>query len=337
MEDEMCTFLDQPRFRGTPLRSISTLLQTISLMVAWWWLAIRVERMMTTIVLGIVWGMLVLRSYMIFHDCGHGSFFQGSDTAKRFNWLTLHVSAVMCATPTDWNVGHKLHHANVGKTGQDDYDWGETIFHTSSQFVSLPHWKQRLWCIIHHPIPFFTLAPIFTWFVKMRLPFELRPRRKAAYRFRDKIQSTAFVVTRYYYASRLGILPLVLGGDYMAMFIGVLLFHWQHVYEPGYVRPLRKWKLKEAAMQGSSIIVIPKPFKYFTFGIEYHHIHHLRTRIPGYMLREVHESAPTEYFENVPVLGAKELWRALFLQIWDDENQRYVTFDSVIASHIKVE
>ena len=29
------------------------------------------------------------------------------------------------------------------------------------------------------------------------------------------------------------------------MSIGVLLFHWQHVYEQGYVRGADKWKIRE--------------------------------------------------------------------------------------------
>ena len=50
-------------------------------------------------------------------------------------------------------------------------------------------------------------------------------------------------------ASMLGIFPLVFGGDYLAMAIGVLLFHWQHVYDPGYVRPAETWRIKEASKE----------------------------------------------------------------------------------------
>ena len=67
----------------------------------------------------------------------------------------------------------------------------------------------------------------------MRLPFELRPDRKAAYRTSDKLLSAFLMYVRYRIAHNLGILPLVLGGDYTAMSIGVLLFHWQHVYDQG--------------------------------------------------------------------------------------------------------
>ena len=89
--------------------------------------------------------------------------------------------------------------------------------------------------MIRHPIPFFTFAPVLTWWLKMRLPFELRPERKSAYRFSDKLVNTLTMYVRYKLAYSLaagamggrGMLPIVLCGDYLAMFMGIILFHWQ--------------------------------------------------------------------------------------------------------------
>jgi len=343
-KDSLCRYLDIPAFRGTPLRSAVVLLQAAGGMASWWvlatWTADRLAAsssigpcvcLALRAALAVLWAGLNLRSFMIFHDCGHGSFFQGSKRMRMANWLTLHVSAAMCATPPDWNLGHQLHHANVGNLGQDDYDWGETVFHTSSQFVAMPAWKQQLWRVLRHPLPFFSLAGALTWYFKMRLPFELRPGRKAAYRFTDKLLSALLVFgVRYPAAHACGIFSLVLLGDYLAMTMGVLLFHWQHVYDHGYVRGSAEWKLREAAMHGSSLAVVPTWLKYFTLGIEYHHIHHFRMRIPGYMLREVHEGAPSGAFDDVTVLDAKGMWRSLHLQVWDEATQRYATFDEVL-------
>ena len=342
-EQTLCKYLDTPQWRGSPAKSAWCLLQTMGLMIGTWWAASKLAAapdgaLALRLAFGTMWGLLVLRSYMIFHDCGHGSFFQGFAGARSWNWLTLHVSAVMCGTPTDWNVGHQLHHANVGNMGQDDYDWGETIFHTSSKFVKLPAWQQRLWKTLRHPLPFFILAPLLTWYFKMRLPFELRPERKAAYRFSDKMLSSLFMYARYKLAHQLGIFGVIFGGDYLAMSIGVLLFHWQHVFDqpgPGYVRGADEWKIREAAMHGSSMQQIPEALKYFTLGIEYHHIHHFRTRIPGYMLRVVHEKAPPNFWDDIVYMKPKDMWRSLFLQVWDEETKNYATFDEVLARHRK--
>ena len=40
----------------------------------------------------------------------------------------------------------------------------------------------------------------------------------------------------------------------------------------------------ENGLKGASYIKVPWFFRFFTFGIEYHHIHHLNARIPGYYL-----------------------------------------------------
>lgn len=154
-ESSLCRYLDTPCFRGTFIASTYNLLQQTVLMAGWWVAAARLpllpccQSILNTIVgclaLAFAWGLLVLRSYMIFHDAGHGSFYQGFRGAKILNWLTLQLSAIMCGTPTDWNVGHQLHHANIGNLGQNDYDWGETIFHTGAQYLRLPTWRQKMW------------------------------------------------------------------------------------------------------------------------------------------------------------------------------------------------
>lgn len=342
-DQELCRYLDKAENRGTPLQSAWQLLQTVAACAAWWVFAATQTASFSTVgrvALTILWGGFVLRSYMVFHDCGHGSFFQGphGSLLRTANWATLHLSAIMCGTPTDWNVGHALHHATVGNTGQDEYDWGETIFHLASNYVKLSPAKQRMWKVLRHPIPFFALAPALTWFFKMRLPFELRPGRKAAYRCGDKMLNLAAMVGRYWLAARLGVCDMVLAGDYLAMFTGVLLFHWQHVYDPGYVcgGAMREWKLRYAAMHGSSIITIPECLKWFTLGIEYHHIHHFRTRIPGYMLRHVHESAPEDMWDQVVTLHPKDMWRSLWLTVYDDCEGRYSTFDEVLERSSKL-
>jgi omega-6 fatty acid desaturase (delta-12 desaturase) len=337
---KLAAYLDQPRFRGSAVRSARVLgLQAGGMIAVWsalarhgasepgaWAPAVRGA-------LTVCWALCVLRAYMIFHDCGHGSFFQGFAGARTCNWLALHASAVMCGTPTDWTVGHRLHHAHVGNLGQDEYDWGETIFHTAAGFRALSRPRRVLWRMARHPLPFFALAPLLTWYVRMRLPFELRPGRRAAYRAGDKALSSAWMAARYALAHSVGGLSVILGGDYLAMFLGVLLFHWQHVFAGGYVRSAADWTLVGAATQGSSMLAIPRPLKVFTLGIEYHHIHHFRTKIPGYMLGAAHADAPVEGFDDlpggfaaVPLLGWREMWASVWMQCYDEATRTFAPF-----------
>lgn len=320
-------YLSDVSFKGTPTASARVLVQQVVLMTVAVHAAVAMPVAATAL-----WALLVLRAYMIFHDCGHRSFFQGFKGAAWWNWIALHVSAVLCGTPTDWNVGHQLHHAHVGNLGQDEYDWGETVFHTRRQFLALPRGKRLLWRVARHPVPFFLLAPVLTWYVRMRLPIELRPERRAAYRASDKLISTAWMALRYGLAARDGILSVILLGDYLAMTVGVMLFHVQHVFEGGYVRDASQWKIRDAATAGSSRLYVPKALKFFTLGIEFHHIHHFKPQIPGYMLERVHDGAPASFddlhtgFRDVPRLGAREVLRSLAMQCYDEDARTFVPF-----------
>ena len=276
------------------------------------------------------WAAFAVRSFIIFHDCGHKSFVQGFPGASTLNWLAMHVFAVACSTPVDWNVGHGLHHSHVGNAAQDDYDWGETVFHTASGYARLAPWKRRLVRCARHPVPFFILAPALTWWVKMRLPFELRPGRKAAYRLSSKVVNLASMLVKYVLAYRLGIMWVVVLGEYFGMVVGVMLFHMQHVFENGYVKlEASDWHYVDASIRGSSVLTVPEALKWVTLGIEYHHIHHARTRIPGYMLRACHERAPQGLWGAVTVLSYTEMWQSLWLELWDGTGEKYTTFADV--------
>jgi fatty acid desaturase len=44
------------------------------------------------------------------------------------------------------------------------------------------------------------------------------------------------------------------------------------------------------AMEGSSLMVVPRWMKFFTAGIEYHHIHHLNAKVASYSLQACHDN-----------------------------------------------
>ena len=50
----------------------------------------------------VAYGLLVIRSFIVMHDCGHGSFFQGFPAARRWNNACGMLFSNICCTPTDW-------------------------------------------------------------------------------------------------------------------------------------------------------------------------------------------------------------------------------------------
>lgn len=326
-------YLTRPAFKPTYVEAIYHISTTLAVMASvWYWATIAavthkpMDRLAVHACATVLWAGCMVRSFVLFHDCGHKSLFPRVQTNRR--WMPL--LACMAITPSDWNVGHALHHANVGNKTQEDYDWGETVYHTVDEYLALPSWKRRCLCALRHPLVFFALAPPLTWWVRMRLPMEPRVGRKAAYRTSNKLGNALFLALRYCAAHACGILAPVLLGDYFGMVIGVLLFHTQHVYDGGYVRSAKEWTLRDAAMHGSSLLHVPRALRWFTCGIEYHHIHHFKTSIPGYRLAAVHDGAPEGMFDAVPRLDTWAKVRdSLYMTLYDEERRTYVGFGDV--------
>ena len=66
--------------------------------------------------------------------------------------------------------------------------------------------------------------------------------------------------------------------------------------------------------------------QFFTLGIEYHHIHHLYTKVPGYRLRECHESAPEGLWEGIHYMTYPDQWHSLSCTVYDEKKGRYTSY-----------
>lgn len=306
---------------------------TLALLALWHYFLFRAcegdeaPRLAAQIALGATYGFLAIRSFMILHDCGHGSFFTGK-YAEPANTFCAYLFSIFCGTPTDFGPTHALHHDNVGDFDNDVYDWAETIFHTSEQFEALPAWQRVAWRILRFPPVFFVLAPLGVWWVKFRLPFYTGKRRHGTYRPWNKIINTVFMLTHFYvvinvsgwHAARI----LFFGGLFGGV-MGIILFHLQHVHNPGY-QTHGNWNRVRAAIHGSSYLQIPELMKFFTMGIEYHHIHHMFTKVPGYRLRQCHEEAPAGLWQGITRLSYADAAASLTYQCYDEKKQRYTRF-----------
>lgn len=272
-------------------------------------------------------GLVTVRVFMLFHDCGHGTFLPPGYTAAT---RTIHsILALLVVTPTAWSRNHQLHHQHVGNLAQEEYEWCETIHHTKAEYLALVPWQRMGLRLIRHPVPFFLMAPVLTWWVKFRVPCDMAD----GYTLQSKAVNTLGMLAQYYLFYTLGggqLLGLFLLAQWFGALVGILLFHAQHVYEGGYIVSTG-WQRSEASMRGSSLLEVPNVLKWFTMGIEYHHIHHFCTRVPGYNLQRCHLEAPAELFTCVHILGMPQWARSLRLQAWDEEKAEFVTFSEIEA------
>jgi omega-6 fatty acid desaturase (delta-12 desaturase) len=118
---------------------------------------------------------------------------------------------------------------------------------------------------------------------------------------------------------------------------GVLLFFNQHTFNPPYVVNNETWNMKDSGLTGSSFIQIPWLLKYFTGGIEYHHLHHMNAKIPNYNLQYYHEEviSKSNIFDNIVKLSMTDCYNNLTLSLYNETNNKYITFAEADEEIIK--
>ena len=218
----------------------------------------------------------------------------------------------------DWRQSHLLHHESSGNHSKPEILFNSTIVNTVKEYNAFPQWKRRVYRILRDPLFFFTIAPSLLFFIYYRF---VRGSMIA------NIGITVMYIMLYYFGSW-NLVSLHAISMMFASSTGFFLFHTQHSYNPSYVTPLSgKYDRFDASIIGSSLLPIPAPLNWFTYGIEYHHIHHLTTAIPGYNLQKAHYAAPPNMWKHVYVFDSfAKIWDSLKLVLWDDNSHRFVSF-----------
>jgi acyl-lipid omega-6 desaturase (Delta-12 desaturase) len=261
----------------------------------------------------------LLRSYIVFHDCAHGSFLPSKKANAR---LGAAVGLLVWTPYASWRHAHAVHHATAGDL--DRRGTGDVPTLTVAEYRSRS-WKARLgYRLFRNPLVMFTLGPIYSMIVGPRIvPKGARPR-----------------IRRSVWLTNLSLL-VVVGGlcaifgwqEYLlvqgpAMLLagsaGVWLFYVQHQFEDTYWQSAESWDYSDAALRGSSYLRLPKVLQFFTGNIGLHHVHHLSARIPNYNLQRAHDDNPV--FHDVPTLSMLDGLKAVRLKLWDEDRGRLVTW-----------
>jgi acyl-lipid omega-6 desaturase (Delta-12 desaturase) len=263
-------------------------------------------------------GFLV-RTYILFHDCAHGSFLPWS---KANEWLGATCGLLVFTPFQRWRHQHAVHHATSGDL--DRRGVGDVPTLTVTEYRALPRGRRIGYRLFRNPIVMFGLGPIWAMILAPR--FVSSDERT---RIRRSVWRTNLAL-----AAVIGLLCWLLGWDsfllvampsaLLAGAIGVWLFYVQHQFEDAYWQNSDSWSYDEAALKGSSYLRLPKVLQFFTGNIGLHHVHHLSTRIPNYNLQRAHEANPV--FEQVPTLSFWDGVKSVRLKLWDEERGRLVTF-----------
>lgn len=273
-----------------------------------------------------VGAFLLLRLFMIQHDCGHGSFFP----SRWANDTLGGILGLLTVTPyRAWRTDHAVHHASNGNL--DRRGNGDVTTLTVKEYTASSARARLGYRLYRNPVVMFGIGPIWYFLIKQRVPSG-DPRRH--WRLWLSVVGTdlGLLAGGAVLVATLGIVPLLLGWlpvVVLAGSIGIWLFYVQHQFEDAYWQDTQNWNFVAAAMQGSSFYDLPDPLHWLTANIGFHHIHHLSSRIPNYRLRDCHEANPA--FQDVPRLSMRESVRCVRLTLWDEVSKKLVTFSQAKA------
>src|SRR3954464_13467997 len=265
----------------------------------------------------------LLRTFIVFHDCTHGSFLP----TKRANTWVGTFTGIFVYTPFHaWKHDHARHHATSGDL--DRRGAGDVEMITLREYAERSRWKRIEYRLMRNPVLMLVIGPLWSLAIQPRfVQGNGRPLDKKSVLWTDVI------------------LALVLGGliwliGFEALFAiqfpcimlagsaGVFLFYVQHQFEGVYFQTAEKWTYADAALKGASHLKLPKVLQFFTGNIGLHHVHHLSARIPNYNLQRAHDENPV--FHTARQLGLWEAVLAFRLKLYDEKRGRLVRFTDAV-------
>jgi len=313
-----------PYEKTTKKKSIWQIINTIGPFIILWYLgyeALFVSYWLALIPIVLAAGFLV-RTFIIFHDCTHNSFFK----SRRANRIIGTITGVLTLFPFDqWGHDHSVHHAtsgNLDKRGTGDI-WTLTV----DEYVKAPLKLRLAYRFYRNPFVMFGLGPIYVFLLKNRF------NRKGARR-KERLNT---YLTNILIVSLFVLIILIVGWKAFLLIqgpifllsgsVGIWLFYVQHTFEDSYFEENTEWEYVLAAVEGSSFYKLPKLMQFLTGNIGYHHVHHLSPRVPNYKLEEAHNN--TLPLQNVPTITLASSLQSLRFRLWDEKEKKFVSFEKV--------
>lgn len=275
-----------------------------------WWIAVP---------LAVLAGAFLVRVFIIFHDCGHGSFFK----SRQANDTLGVITGMLTMTPYyHWRWEHALHHSSAGDL--DRRGTGDIWTLTVQEYLESSRWRRFAYRLARNPVVLFVIAPLYLFLIKHRLPS-----LKANARERYSVYWTNLAVLgiaaglSWIFGIKTYLLlqstALMVAGS-----AGVWLFYVQHQFEGVYWERADDWDYATAALKGSSFYKLPRVLQWFSGNIGFHHIHHLSPRIPNYHLEKCHKAEPL--FQTVKPVTLLSSFKSFTFRLWDEQRRKLVSY-----------
>jgi acyl-lipid omega-6 desaturase (Delta-12 desaturase) len=314
---EAVTRHQEPMLRKSIWQVLNSLIPYLSLCALMVW-TLHISYGLTLAVAVLAAGFMI-RIFIIFHDCGHGSFFK----SQRANHILGFVTGVLTFTPYDqWRHKHALHHATSGDL--DGRGTGDIWTLTVQEYLEAPRWKRLVYRLFRNPIVLFVLVPLYLFLIHQRFPSRAVGRRErlGVHYTNGAILSIAVLMSltigfKHYLMIQLPVMAIT-GA------VGLWLFYVQHQFEGVYWQRRKDWGFAEAALGGSSFYKLPRILQWFSGNIGFHHVHHLSPRIPNYNLERCHRA--DRLFRSVKPITLLSSLRSFTYRLWDERRGKLIGY-----------
>jgi len=312
-----------PYRRASNFRAAMELLLTVVLFCLSWalcYFAYQYLGLLASLVLAIPAGALMVRMFILQHDCGHGSLF----TTPALNRRVGRIIGVFTLTPYDtWRDSHAKHHAGSGNLEQRGF--GDIDTKTVEEYLQSTKWEKLKYRLYRHPVVLFGLGPAYMFFLRHRVPLNLvKDRTIWVNTMLTNVAIAVVFLAMMYWVGIAAFLWIHLPIITIGASIGVWLFYVQHQFDETHWDVPPDWSRDTAALHGSSFYDLPKPLMWISGNIGIHHVHHLNSRIPFHQLPKVMRDFP-----ELRNLGRITFWQSLKtvrLALWDEKERRLVSF-----------
>lgn len=276
---------------------------------------------------------LLVRVFVLQHDCGHHSLFRGRAPNDVVGTLLSFITGVPYEPWRTEHAWHHTHQAQLEARGVDRVNSPMTV----DEALRDPAQAAQRGRLIR-PWTVFLLG-FFSLLVKrksLRGFFHFRPG------FRGRVADPRAQVRGYltslvgHVAAQCAMIAALGLARWAAVIVpayviaggcGALIFWVQHNFERTYHAPSRDWRYLDVGLRGSSYVALPQPLRWITADIGIHHVHHLHPRIPNYELDAARRAIPA--LAAVAPLDRDGFARCFTHVFWDPRRDRMVPFDAL--------
>jgi len=275
-----------------------------------------------TLIIAVPTAGLLGRIFIFFHDSVHRSYFK----SQWANTILGYVCGILTFTPyNDWRRAHSLHHQTAGDL--DRRGAGDVWTLTTDEFVAAPKLLRLAYRFFRNPIVLLCIVPSFLFLISHRFSHRIARKSDRYSVYFNNIVFLASIVVAYYTIGLRAYILVLSPVIIICSTIAVWVFFIQHQFDGVYWTRHDKWDMIEVGLKGSSYYKLPRLLQWFTGNIGYHHVHHLRPRIPNYNLQRCYDKTPA--LQLIEPLTIRKSLKSLRLSLWDEKQKKLVGFRSI--------